>query len=826
MDTYVDTLLPLPLEGVFTYFVPPDMVPDLAVGKRVLVSFGKNKFYSALIERIHHQKPSKYAVKTIIAVLDNSPIINNIQLEFWKWIAQYYVSTYGEVMANALPSAYRLASESKVRIHPDFNGDISSFNEKELRIVEILNFQNNLTINEIIKKSDNLHAMYYIKNLIEKEVVWICEEVEEKYRPKTRAFITLSDSCEQKTAEEMSQILQQLEQTTKTQAQANALLLFLSESLRRNTKQILKSELTAHPQVSGSALASLVKKDILQIKQLEISRLKTFEQEKTTDEIVLSAAQQAAFKNIQNSFQTKDAVLLHGVTGSGKTEIYIRLIQQTIDAGKQVLYLLPEIALTTQIISRLRVYFGDKIGVAHSNFNHQERIEIWENVLGKGKGRYQIILGARSAIFLPFDNLGLIIVDEEHDYSYKQHDPAPRYNARDAAVVLAQKHSAKVLLGSATPALETYYNAMSGKYAYVTLFQRYGNLQLPQIQIVDLKHERAAQRMRSHYSQTLLDAMKAALDKGEQIILFQNRRGFSLLLECKTCHEIPHCKNCDVTLTYHKNINKLQCHYCGYSISVPHNCPHCGEGILEMKGFGTEKIEEEIPLFLPNVKIARLDYDSTRSKSAYNRILNDFSAQKTDILVGTQMVTKGLDFDNVSLVGVLNADNMLNYPDFRALERSYQLLMQVSGRAGRKNKQGLVLIQTARPEHQIFEHLRNGDWSNFYEQTLDERKTFLYPPFCRLLRITLQHKKQDVLDSAAHILAQNLQNRFGKLLLGPEAPLISKIKNLYLKNILIKLPSNKQLSENKAFIETSVRQLCQQKEFRALKIQINIDVYS
>ena len=824
MDTYVDILLPLPLPDFFTYRVPVEWTAEIEIGKRALVSFGKSKIYAGIILCQHQQKPEKYAVKDIISILDEFPIVNERQLSFWKWVSEYYLCTYGEVMLAALPSAFKLASETMISLHPDFSGEISSLSPKELCIVEELDKKKNLSIAQIEKLLHKNYVFSQIKNLIEKGVILICEEVEEKYTPRKETFLSLNEPY--KTSEDaLSSLLEEMEKSKRTQLQADVLLLFLSELQKQNTQSIRKADILRHQSMSESRISALIKKEILVAQSLEVSRLANYKQTSFPSSIELNPNQQEALDNIKSLFKTKDKVLLHGVTGSGKTELYIKLIQETISQGKQVLYLLPEIALTTQIINRLSAYLGNDIGVYHSNFNDLERIEIWNSILKKGEKEYKIILGARSSVFLPFQDLGLIIVDEEHDNSYKQFDPAPRYNARDAAVVLAGLHDAKVCFGTATPSLETYYNTQHQKYGLVSLFQRYGGLQLPDIQLVDMRIEKQNGRLHSHYSQTLLSTMEEALAKQEQIILFQNRRGFSMHLECNLCGYVPACKHCDVTLTYHKQRNELRCHYCGYTEKVPPTCSQCGNTVLEMRGFGTEKVEEEMKLFFPEATIARLDYDSTRSKHAYGRILSGFENRRIDILVGTQMVTKGLDFDNVSVVGVLNADNMLNYPDFRSLERAFQLMTQVSGRAGRKNKQGQVLIQTYNPSHEIFQYLKSNDYYSLFNRVLYERKTFFYPPLLRLIKITIKHKEQKILDKASTLLAKNLKTILGNYVLGPEYPLIIRIKNLYQKDILIKLPVNKQMRESKQFIVSKIRELLSEQSFKSVKVHIDVDPY-
>ena len=824
MDCFVDVVLPLPLPDCFTYRIPEEFLPDIAIGKRVLAPFGKNKFYSALVLRMHNQPPQYYEVKDIISVLDEYAIVAEQQLTFWQWIADYYLCTLGEVMAAGLPTAFKLASETKICMHPDFSGEISSLSDKEMQVVNVLVNKESLTLAEIEKMLNRTYVISQIKNLLDKEVVMAFEEVEERYFPKMERFLSLPEEYTQN-EEAFFQLLNGLEKSKRTQLQADILLLFWSILQKNKTNHLAKSHFLKQEQVTPARLSSLMKKGYLVENNLEISRLSSFCKTRSPHEILLSSYQQQALSSIKQEFETKDKVLLYGVTGSGKTEIYIKLIQEEIEKGRQVLYLLPEIALTTQIINRLQNYFGNDIGVYHSRFSDLERVEIWNTVLGKTQHKYKIILGARSAIFLPFNNLGLIIVDEEHDYSYKQFDPAPRYNARDAAVILAGIHQGKTLFGTATPSLETYFNTQRKKYGLVTLYQRYGGMQLPRLQLIDMKKERRNGQVHSHYSQALLSAMETSLSKGEQVILFQNRRGFSLHLECGLCGYVPSCKNCDVSLTYHKQRNELRCHYCGYTEKMLTQCPQCKTPILNMHGFGTEKVEEEIKFFFPNAHIARLDYDSTRAKNAFQQILSDFETRKINILIGTQMITKGLDFENVSLVGILNADNTLSYPDFRSIERGFQLMMQVSGRAGRKNSEGSVLIQTYNPENEVFTYLKDNNYSTLFERLMGERRLFAYPPFTRLIRISIKHKDLDKVNQAAALLGNTLKNHFGKIVLGPEFPLIIRIKNLYQKDILIKLPINKTLVKNKQLILNEIRRLQSNPLYRSVRASIDVDPY-
>ena len=824
MDTFIDVVLPLPLPDCFTYRVAEELLPDVAIGKRVLVPFGRNKFYSALVLRQHNRQPQRYEVKNIISVLDEYPLVTEQQLTFWQWIADYYLCTLGEVMAAGLPAAFKLASETKIGLHPDFSGEISSLSEKEMQVINALASRESLTLAEIEKMLSRTYVISQIKNLLDKEVVTVFEEVEERYFPKTEIFLSLAEEYAQSETT-FSQLLNRLEKSKRTQSQADALLLFWSVLQKHKTIHLEKSHFLKYEQITNARLSALVKKGYLLENRLEISRLSSFYKTNSSQEIVLSPHQQQALSSIKQEFETKDKVLLHGVTGSGKTEIYIKLMQEAIDNGKQVLYLLPEIALTTQIINRLRTYFGDDVGVYHSRFSDLERVEIWNTVLGKTQHQYKIILGARSAIFLPFNNLGLIIVDEEHDYSYKQFDPTPRYNARDAAVILAGIHQGKVLFGTATPSLETCFNAQQGKYGLVRLQQRYGGMQMPELKVIDMKKERRSGQVHSHYSQSLLSAIETSLSNGEQVILFQNRRGFSLHLECGLCGYVPSCKNCDVSLTYHKQRNVLRCHYCGYTEKMLNHCPQCNAPILNMYGFGTEKVEEEMQFFFPKARIARLDYDSTRTKNAFQRILSDFETRKLDILIGTQMITKGLDFENVGLVGILNADNTLSYPDFRSIERGFQLMMQVSGRAGRKNNEGTVLIQTYNADNEVFTYLKNNDYTTFFERLLGERRQFSYPPFTRLIRISIKHKDLNPVNQASALLGNALKQHFGKIVLGPEFPLIIRIKNLYQKDILMKLPVNKDLTKNKGVVLMEIRRLQANSLYRSVKVSVDVDPY-
>ncbi|MCD4745344.1 MAG: primosomal protein N' [Bacteroidales bacterium] len=827
MTLFADVLLPLPVSGLFTYRVPYDMNDSIIVGQRVVVQFGKKKIYTAIVTKIHQNPPANNYVKYISSILDIQPLVNHIQLKFWDWISEYYMCTKGEVMNVALPSALKLASESKIVLNPDFNDNFDLLNEKEYLIAEALSIQKTLTITEVAEIVDQKKIIHLIKTLIEKGVVLVEEELKERYKPKIETYVRLTEKYNDE--DNLKEAFKILEKKAYKQLELLMSYITLSNNFSNKLLEVKRPQLLKSINASSAQLNSLIKKGILETYEKISSRLEQYNASLKVENIQLNEFQSKAYQEIKKAFQEKDVVLFHGVTSSGKTEIYIKLIKETIDQGKQVLYLLPEIALTTQIINRLKKYFGENINVYHSKYNENERVEIWNKVLKRSinnelqKSDFQIILGPRSSLFLPFNNLGLIIVDEEHDSSYKQYDPAPRYNARDSAIYLASMHKAKTILGSATPSIESYFNAKSGKYALVELNKRYGGIQMPEILVVDLKKESRQKTMKSHFSSFLLKHIEEALKNNEQVILFQNRRGFSLRLECDICNYMPECKNCDVTLIYHKHINQLRCHYCGYSTRIPERCPACGSTNIIMKGFGTEKVEEELAILLPEARISRMDLDTTRSKNAYQKIINDFEEKRIDILVGTQMVTKGLDFDNVSIVGVLNADNMINFPDFRSFERSFQLMAQVSGRAGRKNKRGKVIIQAFNPYHSVIRYVIDNDYSSMFQTQIAERKNFKYPPFYRLIQLKLKHKDYKLLNNAAGDLAKQLRGKFGNRILGPEYPIVSRIKNQYLKHILIKLERNISLSSMKLELKKQIDIFYTEQNYKSVRVLIDVD---
>lgn len=815
---FVDVILPVPIRNEFTYRIPYEFNNQVIKGGRVVVPFGKSKLYTGIVTRIHENPPANYSAKYVEHILDERPIITGKQYTFWTWISNYYLAPIGDVMNAALPSNFKLASETKIVLHPDFDNRNLQLDDRELLIAESLEYRGELTLKDIaeIVGIKTIHPI--IKKMIEKNIILTLEELNEKFTPKTASVLLINPIL---TEEDLSSVIQSLEQTASKHKQLDALLQLIHALQIQKTDYIAKSDFLKN-EVSESAVKTLIKNGIILQEKIEISRLKDSENE-IEDAKPLSSEQERSLNEIKAGFDLNKVSLLHGVTGSGKTEIYVQLIEEELKKGNQVLFLLPEIALTTQLIQRLSKYFGDLVGVYHSKFNQNERVEIWNHVLNNDPSKYRLILGARSAVFLPFKKLGLIIVDEEHESSFKQYDPSPRYNARDCAIVLGQMHDTKVLLGSATPSMESYYNAKTDKYHLVELNERFGGLQLPEIQCADLRKERRQKSMQSDFTSYLIEEMRMALNNKEQIILFQNRRGYTPLWMCEICNWTPHCKNCDVSLTYHKQTNSLKCHYCSYVIPPVGSCKACGSNRLKMIGFGTEKIEDDLALLFPDKVVKRLDLDTTRTKHAYTNILNDFQDRKIDILVGTQMVTKGLDFDNVSLVGILDADMLLNRSDFRAFERSYHLMSQVAGRAGRKKKRGKVIIQTGDPDHWVIQHIHQHDYVGFYENEIIERKNFFYPPFYKVIQITLKHKDPFLLDQASSVLATNLKNIFKERVLGPEYPIIRRINNLYLKRITLKIERDASDKKIKERIQELIDQFYGAPNNKSVRIVVDVD---
>lgn len=827
---FADVILPLAIPKLYTYRIPGELKEKIQPGQRIVVQFGSaasgGKLYSALVKNIHRNPPENYTAKDIEYVLDPAPLVNQKQFALWEWMSSYYMCGIGEVMNAALPSGLKLSSETKIVRNQQNEIQYSDLSDDEFLIAEALESRNTLTILDACEILGKKTIYPVIKSLLEKKAIIIEEELKEKYKPKLEQYVRLKENLR-----EESGLKKTFDELGKAPRQLEALMMYvqLSRIFTDKLLEVRKTVLQKSAKATAATLNLLVEKNIFELYEKEAGRIH-YEMQDGNSKAWLNEKQTGALDKIRDLFSEKDVALLHGVTSSGKTEIYIRLIEETLRNGRQVLYLLPEIALTTQIISRLTKHFGKNICVYHSRFSSNERVEIWEN-LRKGTGSEtndrmpdaNLVIGARSALFLPFSNLGLVIVDEEHENSFKQFDPAPRYHARDAALILAKIHGAKTLLGSATPSVETYFNAKSGKYGLVKMAERFGGMQLPEIIISDIKEDSRKKIMKSHFSPLLLEEMQKALDNKEQVILFQNRRGFAPYLQCETCSAVPQCTRCDVKLTYHKHFNELRCHYCGYKIPHPKACMACGDVNLKLMGFGTEKIEEELSVFFPDVRTGRLDLDTTRSKNSYRQIISDFEEGNIDILVGTQMVTKGLDFDNVALVGILNADNMLYFPDFRAHERSFQLMAQVAGRAGRKNKRGKVIIQTYSPTHHILQQVLENDYPGLYQAEISERNNFNYPPFCRLIEITIKHKEAEKVNEAAEFLANSLRNKFGKRVLGPEFPPVSRVKNLYLKNIMLKVEREASVQKAKEILKEELTDFKKDEKFKSVRISIDVD---
>ncbi|HQW00264.1 MAG TPA: primosomal protein N' [Bacteroidia bacterium] len=822
---YIEVLLPIPFGSLFTYKVPDELISEVLPGKRVIVPFGRQKVYSALIKNILHEHANPDSLKEIQSVLDDAPLVNDFQFKLWEWMSEYYMCSQGEVMNSALPSALKLASETKVMLSADADLESEDLTSNEEILVSALSKNHEMTIEEIagLLKKTSVHQI--LKKAVEKKLIVISEEINARYKPKLEARLRLAENY--KSDVEMENLFQQLEEDSRKKKQQEVLMIFLKFLFdEQNRESVKKSLILSYPEISKSSLQTLISNGILVEYHVQIDRIPD-----ASDDVIppasLSTIQQTALQEIQTSFEKHDVTLLHGVTSSGKTELYIYLIEEAVKQGKQVLYLLPEIALTTQIITRLQKHFGKSVGVYHSRYTGNERVEVWNHVLNfnpKVKGKHsQIILGARSALFLPYSNLGLIIVDEEHDSSYKQNDPAPRYNGRDTAMVLAKIHGAKTLLGSATPALESYYNAEKDRYGKVELNERHGGVEMPEIVVADMAEARKKKLMKSIFTPVLLESIRLALQNKEQVILFQNRRGFSPFIECRQCNWIPHCKNCSVTLTYHKNSKALKCHYCGYLENLPAFCPNCSDYHLQEKGFGTEKIEEEIAIFFPEARIARMDLDATRTRSSFMKIITEFEDRQIDILVGTQMVTKGLDFDNVSTVGIINADQLLNFPDFRAFERSFQLMLQVSGRSGRKLKRGRVIIQTTQPDHWVITEVVRNNYKGFYVRDLHERNRFGYPPHSRLIEINMRHKELELIQDASNYFGVLLRESLGPRVIGPNLPMVSRIRNQYYRSFIIKVERGVSVVEVKKMIKVAMTRFFSDKLYHGVQIIPDVD---
>ena len=818
MEKFVDVILPLPLHSSFTYSLPEEMAGDVQIGCRVIVPFGRKKYYTAIVRNIHYSAPTEYEVKEVSALLDAHPILLPAQFKFWEWLADYYLCTQGDVYKAALPSGLKLESETMVEYNPDFEPDVQ-LSDKELKILDLLSAEPEQCVTKLEKESGVKNILSVIKSLLDKEAIFVKEELKRTYKPRTETRVRLTKAASNE--HRLHFFFDELQRRAPKQLDLLMKYIELSGCLGKVQKEVAKKELLQRASATPAVFNGLVERGVFEVYQQEIGRLNTAFAGNTFSLNPLNGHQQRAHDEIVDSFRTKNVCLLHGVTSSGKTEIYIHLIEEVIRQGKQVLYLLPEIALTTQITERLKRVFGSRLGIYHSKFPDAERVEIWQKQLSDSG--YDIILGVRSSVFLPFRNLGLIIVDEEHENTYKQQDPAPRYHARNAAIVLAAMYGAKTLLGTATPSIETWQNATSGKYGFVQLKERYKEIQLPEIIPVDIKELHRKRRMVGQFSPLLIQYMKEALEQKEQVILFQNRRGFAPMVECRTCGWVPKCKNCDVSLTYHKGINQLTCHYCGYTYQLPKSCPACEGTELVNRGFGTEKIEDDIKVLFPEAAVARMDLDTTRTRAAYEKIIADFEQGKTDILIGTQMVSKGLDFDHVSIVGILNADTMLNYPDFRSYERAFQLMAQVAGRAGRKNKRGRVVLQTKSIEHPIIHQVIGNNYEEMVDGQLAERQMFHYPPYYRLVYVYLKNHNESLLDQMAAVMADKLRMVFGNRVLGPDKPPVARIQTLFIKKIVLKIEQNAPMGRARELLQRIQKEMLEDERYKSLIVYYDVD---
>jgi primosomal protein N' (replication factor Y) len=814
---FVEVILPLSLPKTFTYSVSEAEFHYIKIGMRLAVSFGKSKIYTALVIEIHQNKPTLYEAKEIHQILDEKPIVTEIQIAHWQWIASYYMCAIGDVYRGAMPSALLLESETVISQKTDLIVDTSLLSDDEFLVYEALQQQNSLKVQDIMSILNKKNIFPVIQKLIDKNILVLQEEIQETYKPKLVRYVRLHPKYESNDG------LSKLLETLKSANKQREIILNYFQLSAVEKKPIAVKKLVETANSSSAIVKALIEREIFEDYFLQEDRV-NFTGKIREDQLQLSSAQQKAFEEIKESFIQKEVCLLHGVTSSGKTEIYIKLIEEYLETGKQILYLLPEIALTTQLVGRLRTYFGNKVAVFHSKYNNNERIEVWNQVLINSE-KAQVVIGARSSLFLPFYNLGFIIVDEEHEQTFKQVDPAPRYHARDAAIVLAHSHKAKVLLGSATPSIETYFNAKSDKFGLVEISERFGNVMMPNIELVDLKDKYFRKKMTGHFSDVLIAEINIALSLGEQVILFQNRRGYSPVIECITCGHVPQCQQCDVSLTYHKHKNQLRCHYCGYTMAKPTHCHSCSSVDLTTKGFGTEQIEQELVSIFPNSKIGRMDQDTTRGKFGFEKIIDSFKNREMDILVGTQMLAKGLDFDNVSLVGIMNADTMLYHPDFRAFERSFQMMTQVAGRAGRSEKQGKVIIQTYNPNHNTIQQVTNNDYFGMYNEQLYDRQIYKYPPYFRIVKLTLKQRDFDKLKEGSMWLYQVMSQNLNMPVLGPEEPAISRIRNEYIRTIIIKIPQNTSIANTKKTIQKMLNSFEAVAQFRAIKVTSNVDFY-
>ncbi len=814
---FIDVILPLSLERNFTYAITKAEVDFIKKGVRVAVPFGKNKVYTGIVYNIHHNAPTAYEAKSIHSILDEFPVINPFQFKLWEWMSSYYLCSMGEIMRAAMPNAFLLESETIISLNPSAKFETNALKDDEYLVIEALQQQTSLKVDEINAIIDRKNSFPVLKRLLNHKVIALEQELTEKYKPKLIRCVRLHPNYQHENA------LQELIEALKNASnQRNIVLSYFN--LATHTKQIKVADLKIKSNATSTQIKLLIDKEVFEEYHYQTDRIQ-FQDSEDNASITLNSYQKTALEDIENLFETQNIVLLHGVTSSGKTEIYVKKIESILAEGKQALYLVPEIALTSQLLQRLQKYFGNQIAVYHSRYSQNERVEVWNHVLNQSENA-RVVIGARSSVFLPFNNLGLIIVDEEHEQSYKQFDPSPRYHARDTAIVLAALFKAKTLLGSATPSIESFHNATKiKKYGYVALNKRFNNVLMPEIELVDLTDKYKRKRMTGHFSDRLITEIKEALETDSQVILFQNRRGYSPVVSCNTCGHTPECPNCDVSLTYHQYKNQLRCHYCSHTMAMQQFCGACGGVEIDSKGFGTEQIQQEIELLFPEAKVARMDLDTTRGKYSYDRIISSFENKEVDILVGTQMVTKGLDFRHVKLVGVLNADQLINFPDFRAHERSFQLLQQVAGRAGRTDTRGKVVVQTYNPYHTILQQVSINDYESMFVEQLEDRRIYKYPPFCRIIKLTIKHKDYNKVNEGSDWLAIRLRHVFKDNVLGPEFPVVSRIRNQYHKNILLKIPQNQSLVKTKSVLQKIKMSFSSTKDYRAARLLINVDNY-
>ncbi|TCJ19368.1 primosomal protein N' [Flaviaesturariibacter flavus] len=809
---FAEIVIPLALPRNYTWEVPARLEPQVRVGCRVEVNLGKQKKYAGVIKALVNEKPAGVDVKEILNLLDPEPVVHPWQLGFWEWLASYYCCTEGEVMAAALPAHFKLSSETVLVFNEEYGDDFSTLDSEEYMVAEALLMKQELRLTEVQQILDTAHVYPIVNKLIGKKVCHVWESLKQTYAPRKDTFVLLQPDYSSE--DRLSELLNNW---TRAPKQMELLLGYLH--LMKTEGEVTKAGLLKKSNATDAQLKGLVEKGILRTERRNVDRIQYLPKDVQID-FTLTPAQDAAFAGVQDALAQKQVCLLQGVTSSGKTQIYIRLIEQFIRQGRQVLYMLPEIALTAQIVRRLQKYFGGHIGIYHSRFNHNERVEIWNKVKS---GELKVVLGARSSLFMPYQDLGLIICDEEHDSSYKQQDPAPRYHGRDAAIYLAGITGAKVLLGSATPSLETYHNAQTGKFGLVEIRERYGDVKMPTIDLVDLRAVPRKPGEKVMFSMHLLEEMKAVIERGKQIILFQNRRGYAPLQLCTVCGWIAQCKHCDVSLTFHKFSNKLKCHYCGQVYPPMHTCGACGSDKLVQKSFGTERIEEVLEEQLPKARVARMDFDAIRNKNAHDVLIQQFEQKKIDILVGTQMVVKGLDFDNVELVGVIDADGLLHFADFRVHERAFQLMEQVSGRAGRRDGVGEVLIQTNTPNHPLLQYVMRHDYNGMYAEEIEKRKQFFYPPYSRIIMLHFRHKEREVVTEAAHLFTQKMTPAYGNYLVGPAEPTVNRVRNQYLMELMLKLPRD---SATIARCKEDIQKQCAALHFenRFKKVQVIVDV--